>query len=32
MKKWGLELPEGDQGFRLDGPSNEWALEIGDKN
>jgi uncharacterized protein YbaR (Trm112 family) len=30
MKKWGLELPEGDQSFRLDGPATARALEMGD--
>lgn len=30
MKKWGLELPAGDQSFRLDGPATARALEMGD--
>ncbi|WKK76722.1 Trm112 family protein [Marivirga salinae] len=29
MKKWGLELPAGDQSFRLDGPTHARALEMG---
>ncbi|RUA27342.1 MAG: hypothetical protein DSY77_17540 [Bacteroidetes bacterium] len=30
MKKWGLELPAGDQSFRLDGPTRARALGKGD--
>jgi uncharacterized protein YbaR (Trm112 family) len=30
MKKWGLELPAGDQSFHLDGPATARALEMGD--
>lgn len=30
MKKWGLELPAGDQSFRLDGATRTRALEMGD--
>ncbi|WP_188463810.1 hypothetical protein [Marivirga lumbricoides] len=30
MNKWGLELPAGDQSFRLDGLTYARALEMGD--
>jgi len=30
MKKWGLELPAGDQSFRLDRPASIPVLGIGD--
>ncbi|MGJ3235255.1 Trm112 family protein [Marivirga sp.] len=32
LKKWGLELPAGDQGFRLDGATHGRALEMGDSD